>query len=72
MHIILLRVVMIRSFVKTQFNMFYYSVKPSLVKWGTFRNCANHGEILEHPGGIKPDLKQWNISNLSKIYPLKD
>ena len=46
-------------------------VNPSLVRWDTPGNCSNHGEILEHPGGIKTELKHWNISSLSKNYPLK-
>ena len=35
----------------------YYIFNSSLVRWGTPGNCSNHGEILEHPGGIKTELK---------------
>ena len=38
---------------------------------GTPGNCSNDGEVLEHPGGIKAELRNWNISSLSKNYPLK-
>ena len=44
---------------------------PSLLWWGTPGNYLNHGETLEHPGGIKIKLKHWNTSSLSKNYLLK-
>ena len=47
-------------------------INPSLVWWGTPGNCLNHDEILEHPGGIKIQLKHWNISRLSQNYPLEE
>ena len=34
-------------------------------------NCSNHGETLEHRGGIKTELKHWNSLGLSKDYLLK-
>ena len=40
--------------------------------WGTPENCSIHGKILKHPGSIKPELKQRNISSLSKNYLLKE
>ena len=44
----------------------------SLVRWGTPGNYSNRGEILEHLGGIKTELKYWNITSLSKNNPLKE
>ena len=37
---------------------------------GYSRNCLNYNEILEHPEGKKPKLKQWNITILiRKLLP---
>ena len=30
-----------------------YFINTSLVWWGTPGDCPNHGETLNHPGGIK-------------------
>ena len=42
-------------------------LNSSLVRWGTPGNFSYHGE---HPGGVKTESKQWNISR--KYSPLKE
>ena len=42
----------------------------SLMWWGAPGNCSNHGEILEHPGGLKTELKPWNFSSLSEVFEI--